>query len=72
MFGEAAAGGAVEPLDGADILGGRAEEVGVLRRGDEPGAVAGGALDEAASTFTRAILSATLRPSRRSDSIRSI
>jgi hypothetical protein len=71
MFGEAA-GGAIERLGSADLLRGRTEEVGVLRRGDEPGAVARGALDVAASTITRAILSATLRLSRRSDSIRSI
>src|SRR5436190_477254 len=46
--GEAPAGRAVQGLGPPDLLGGRAEVVGVLGGGDQAGTVAGGALDEAA------------------------
>jgi hypothetical protein len=48
QLGEAPAGWSVERLGGADLLGGRSEEVGVLGCGDEVGVEGGRPLDEAA------------------------
>ena len=50
-IGEAGAGRAVQRLGAADLLLMGAQVVGVLRRGDELRAIAGGALDQRAGAL---------------------
>ena len=54
--GEAGAGRAVERLGAPDLLLVGSQVVGVLGRGDEPGAVAGGPLDQGAGALPVGLL----------------